>query len=142
MWNSLTFQADVDNDSITETVRYYMDGDQLKRFVWEWNPTSGWQPEIEGRVVGNNIDYIMFTYFGGNNIQIPMSLPDPYTSLNLTRNERAAVRAVRVDIVTRSERENFQKVHSGTYPGPDALTYNDGFVRQHLTSNIKCRNLQ
>ena len=142
LWNSLTFQADVDNDSVTETVRYYMDGDQLKRYVWQWNPTSGWQPEIEGRVVGNNIDFLMFTYFGGNNVQIPISPPDPYSSVNLTRSERAAVRAVRIDIVTRSERENFRKVHVGTYPGPDELTFNDGFVRQHITSNVKCRNLQ
>jgi type II secretory pathway component PulJ len=142
LWNSITFQADIDQDSVTETIRYYIEGDQLKRYVWEWDPNTGWQPEIEGRVVGNNIDYFIISYFGGNNIPIPMSPPVPYTSLNLSRHERAAVRSVQVDIITRSERENHQKVHGGTYPGPDGLVYNDGFVRQHLTSIIKCRNLQ
>lgn len=139
-WNSLTFEGDVDNDSVTETIRYYLEGNRLKRYVWEWDRDSiDWNPEIEGRVVGQNVDFLMFTYFDLNNMQIPNPPPSPYQSLNLTRQERASIRTVKVDLVTRSDKEDLQKIHTGLYP--DSSTYNDGFTRQHLASIIRCRNL-
>jgi prepilin-type N-terminal cleavage/methylation domain-containing protein len=140
-WNALAFQADVDNDSLTETVRYLMDGDHLRRFVWRWSRDStDWIPDIEGRVVGNNVDFVMFSYFDADNVQIPDPLPSPYQSLNLNRHERAGIRTVRIDLITRSPMEDLQKVHTGYYP--DSSTYDDGFLRHHITSNIMCRNLK
>ncbi|KPL05909.1 hypothetical protein AMJ86_10420 [bacterium SM23_57] len=139
-WNSLTFEGDVDNDSITETVRYYLEGNRLRRYVWEWDRDStDWNPEIEGRVVGRNVDFMMFTYFDLNNTQIPNPPPSPYQTLNLTRQERASIRTVKVDLVTRSDKEDLQKIHTGSYP--DSSTYHDGFTRQHLASIIRGRNL-
>lgn len=140
-WNTFTFEADVDNDSITETVRYYLDGDVLKRYVWQWSRDSlKWRPEIAGRPVGNNVDFVMFRYYDANNIQIPNPAPVPYSTLNLTPQQRAGIRTIKIDYITRSSKENSQKVHTGTYP--DGSTYCDGYPRQFLTSIIKCRNLR
>ena len=139
-WNTFTFQADVDNDSITETIRYYLEGNQLKRYVWEWSRDSTlWTPSIQGRIVGNNVDFVMFRYYDANNTQIPNPPPTPYSDLNLTRNQRSSIRTIKIDLVTKSTKENPQKVHSGYYP--DSTMYNDGYQRQHLASLIKCRNL-
>ena len=139
-WNSVTFEGDIDNDDITETVRYYIEGSILRRYVWEWSRTQRrWIPEIEGRIVGNNVDFIMFTYYDGTNRPIPNPLPSPYQGLNLTRQQRAAIKTVGVDLITRSDREDFQRIHTGIYP--DNTTYRDGFVRQHLADLVKCRNL-
>jgi len=140
-WNCFTFQGDVDNDNSTETVRYCLEGTQLKRYVWGWSrPTRNWVPEIQGRVVANNVDFVMFTYFDGGDLSIPNPIPDPYQGLTLTRAQRTAIRLIGVDLVIRSEREDLQKIHTGLYP--DNTTYDDGFLRQHLASIIQCRNLQ
>jgi type II secretory pathway component PulJ len=139
-WNAVTFQGDVDNDSLTETVRYYLEGDILKRYVWQWDRTyKQWVPEIEGRVVGTHVDFLMFTYFDGANFPIPNPAPSPYQGTMLTRQQRASIKTVGIDLITRSDRQDFQKVHDGIYP--DSTTYRDGFVRQHLNDLIKCRNL-
>jgi prepilin-type N-terminal cleavage/methylation domain-containing protein len=138
--NSVTFEGDIDNDNLTETVRYYLEGNRLKRYVWEWSRTyRRWIPEIEGRVVGNNVDFLMFTYFDGANNPIPNPVPSPYQGLTLNRQQRAGIKSVGVDLITRSDRQDFQRVHTGVYP--DNTTFRDGFVRQHLADLVKCRNL-
>jgi prepilin-type N-terminal cleavage/methylation domain-containing protein len=140
-WNTFTFEADVDNDSMTETVRYYMDGTDLKRYVWVWSRDSlKWRPKIPGRPVGTNVDFVMIQYYDANNIQIPNPTPIPYSSITLTPQERAGIRTIKIDYITKSSKENTQKIHTGNYP--DGTTYCDGYTRQHLTSIIKCRNLQ
>jgi len=140
-WNCFTFQGDVDNDNATETVRYCLEGSQLKRYIWGWSRAArNWAPEVLGRVVANNVDFVMFTYFDGSDSPIPNPPPNPYQGLTLTRSQRTAIRLIGADLVIRSEREDLQKVHTGLYP--DSTTYDDGFLRQHLASVIQCRNLQ
>jgi prepilin-type N-terminal cleavage/methylation domain-containing protein len=139
-WNTFVFEGDVDNDSITETIKYYLDGNQLRRYVWQWHGDSTrWEPEIAGRSVGNNVDFVMFSYYDANNTQIPNPPPSPYNTLVLTRQQRAKIRTVKIDLVTKAAKENQQRIHTGTYP--DGSSYHDGYSRQHLESTIKCRNL-
>ena len=40
---AITLQADIDNDAITETVRYALNGTDLTMEVWEWNGAMGGQ---------------------------------------------------------------------------------------------------
>ena len=37
---TVTFQADIDNDAVTETVQYTLTGTDLTMEVWQWNPAN------------------------------------------------------------------------------------------------------
>jgi type IV pilus assembly protein PilW len=61
--NSLTFQGDIDNDAVTETVQYALNGTDLTMEVWQWNPvTSTWNPSSGPQIIAEDIENLTFTY--------------------------------------------------------------------------------
>ena len=60
---TVTFQADIDNDAVTETVRYTLSGTNLTMEVWQWNPlTSTWNPSSGPQIIAQDIENLVFTY--------------------------------------------------------------------------------
>jgi type IV pilus assembly protein PilW len=61
--NSFTFQGDIDNDAVTETVQYALNGTDLTMEVWQWNPvTSTWNPSSGPQIIAEDIENLAFTY--------------------------------------------------------------------------------
>ena len=61
--SAITFQADIDDDAITETVRYVLNGTNLTREVWEWNAVgTSWNASGGALIVAENIESMVFTY--------------------------------------------------------------------------------
>ena len=63
--SAITFQADIDGDDITETVRYTLDAgnNTLTREVWQWNTgTTSWDASTGPEIVAEDIENIVFTY--------------------------------------------------------------------------------
>lgn len=61
--NSFTFQGDIDNDAVTETVQYALNGTNLTMEVWQWNPvTSTWNPSSGPQIIAEDIENLAFTY--------------------------------------------------------------------------------
>ena len=61
--SSITFQADIDNDAVTETVQYALNGTDLTMEVWQWNPaTSSWNPSNGPQIIAQDIENLAFTY--------------------------------------------------------------------------------
>ncbi len=63
--SSITFQADIDGDNITEAVRYILDAgnEVLTREVWQWNAgTTSWDASTGPEIVAEDIENIVFTY--------------------------------------------------------------------------------
>jgi type IV pilus assembly protein PilW len=60
---TVTFQADVDNDAVTETVTYTLTGTDLTMEVWQWNPvTTTWNPSSGPQIIARDIESLVFTY--------------------------------------------------------------------------------
>ena len=60
---TVTFQADIDNDAVTETVTYSLSGTNLTMEVWQWNPlTSTWNPSSGPQIIAEEIESLVFTY--------------------------------------------------------------------------------
>lgn len=60
---TVTLQADIDNDAVTETVRYTLAGTDLTMEVWQWNPaTSTWNPSGGPQIIAQDIENLNFTY--------------------------------------------------------------------------------
>jgi len=88
---TLTFQADIDGDGNTETVRYAWSGtagDPLTREEWEWN--SG------DETLAENVENLSFSYFRFDE-DTPMSAPLS------TATDRADVRRIGIGLTVRSE---------------------------------------
>ncbi len=61
--NAVTIQADIDNDAITETVRFALNGTDLTMEVWEWNATTGgWGASTGAQIIAENIENLAFSY--------------------------------------------------------------------------------
>jgi type IV pilus assembly protein PilW len=61
--STVTFQADIDNDAVTETVRYTLSGTDLTMEVWQWNPgISDWNPSSGPQIIAEDIENLSFTY--------------------------------------------------------------------------------
>jgi len=60
---TIAFQADIDNDAITETVQYTLNGTDLTMEVWQWNAaTSSWNPSSGPQIIAEDIENLTFTY--------------------------------------------------------------------------------
>jgi type IV pilus assembly protein PilW len=60
---SITFQADIDNDAVTETVQYTLNGTDLTMEVWQWNAgSSSWNPSSGPQIIAEDIENLVFTY--------------------------------------------------------------------------------
>ncbi len=63
---SFTFQADVDNDAVTEKVKYARNvSNQITREVWEWNG-MGWNPSGGAQSVAEYTSALDFSYLDAN----------------------------------------------------------------------------
>lgn len=63
--STITFQADIDGDNITEAVRYTLNvgNNTLTREVWQWNDGgTNWDASTGPEIVAEDIENIMFTY--------------------------------------------------------------------------------
>lgn len=89
------------------------------------------------QTVVDDIDYLEFKYYDENGNQI--SSASPYKNINLSLDERKSIRKIKVLIVARTSREDPYYSSSGTYNCGD--TYNDGYHRMTLESEIKLRNV-
>lgn len=121
----IAFEADVDNDGETETVRYTwsgVPGDPLRREVWEWNETNGtWGGSGGAQPLAENIQELIFTYYVEGE-------PDPRpTPLNST--DRANLRRITVQLTGRTRQPD------PNYPA------NSGYRTRTLSSDVSPRNL-
>lgn len=118
----IAFTSDVDNDSITETVRYYLPANThtLKEQIWKWSRDSlRWQAPIT-RTIGTNTDFVLFKYYDRDGNPIPNPPSYPHGGYTLTVGERIRITAIEVTLVTRSDaqengRSEFVYMPDGTY---------------------------
>jgi type IV pilus assembly protein PilW len=110
-----------------DTVAYSMNGNTLERSI---NNGSS-QP------VAENIDYLELRYYDKDDVIL--ANPSPYTGVNLNASQRSRIRRIKVQIVARTAQEDPNWTESGSYANGN--TYNDGYRRILLESDIKLRNL-
>jgi type IV pilus assembly protein PilW len=146
---SITFQADIDNDAKTETVRYTLNGTDLTREVWEWNPATGWSSSTGPQIIAQDIENLAISYvvlsddYGINNDldddgnegadeEGELKTWDFGTDGALGNAQRRHIRQVSITMNARSA------VKDPVYTDPDA---GDHYRRRALTSNINLRNI-
>ena len=147
---SIAFQADIDNDARTETVRYALNGTDLTLEVWEWNPaTSSWGSSTGAQTIAENIENLAFTYvvladdYGVNNDldddgnegadeEGELKTWNFGTDGALGNAQRRHIRQVSITMNARAE--NKDPVYTDPVAG-------DHYRRRALTSNINLRNI-
>ncbi|MBK5099397.1 MAG: prepilin-type N-terminal cleavage/methylation domain-containing protein [Desulfobacteraceae bacterium] len=121
----IAFEADVDNDGETETVRYTwsgVPGDPLRREVWEWNETNGtWGGSGGAQPLAENIQGLVLTYYDGNGTEL--------SSTPLNSTDRANLRRITIQLTGRTRQ-----------PDPD-YPANSGYRTRTLGSDVSPRNL-
>ena len=147
---SITFQADIDNDAKTETVRYALNGTDLTMEVWEWNAAaSSWSGSTGPQVIAQDIENLAFTYvvlsddYGVNNDldddgndgadeEGELKTWNVATDGALGNALRRHIRQVSITMNARAE------VKDPVYTDP---VVGDHYRRRALTSNINLRNI-
>ena len=121
----IAFEADVDNDGETETVRYTwsgVPGDPLRREVWEWNETNGaWGGSGGAQPLAENIQSLVFSYYDENGTEL--------SSIPLNSTDRANLRRITIQLTGRTRQ-----------PDPD-YPADSGYRTRTLTSDVSPRNL-
>jgi prepilin-type N-terminal cleavage/methylation domain-containing protein len=156
--NTITFQADIDNDTMTETVRYALDGTDLTREVWEWS-AGAWSDEdglADPQIVAEDIESISFTYFllgdeygmnngvvgigfdddGNDGVDEPGELVTWDFGVNGaldTRTERGYIRQINLTMTARAQSPDAGYTHPQV---------GDHYRRRILTSDICLRNMK
>ncbi len=148
--SAITLQADIDNDAITETVRYALSGTDLTMEVWEWNAaTSSWGASSGLLIIAEDIENLAFTYTlladnygydndadddGNDGVDEEGELKtwDFAVDGALNNAERKHIRQVSVMMNSMAD------VRDPDYIHPDE---GDGFRRRTLTSDVDLRNL-
>jgi len=118
----ITFEADVDNDGTTETVRYTwsgIPGDPLRREVWEWN--GAWGGSAGAQPLAENIQGLVFTYYDQNGTEL--------SSTPLNSTDRANLRRITIRLTGRTRQPDPH------YPA------NGGYRTRTLSSDVSPRNL-
>jgi len=160
--DEITFQADIDNDTKTEMVRYYRDDVDgiscLMREVWEWSG-GAWSDEdglADPQIVAEDIESITFTYFllgdeyGINNGAVGVGFDDDgndgidepgelvawdfgvHGALDTT-TERGYIRQINLTMTARAQSPD------AAYTHPQE---SDHYRRRTLTSDICLRNMK
>lgn len=144
---SITLQADIDNDAITETVRYALNGTDLTMEVWEWN--GGWGDSSGTLIIAEDIENLTFTYAllsdddhydndvdddGNDGIdeQGELKVWDCNVDGALDNEKRAHIRQVSIVLNSMANDKDPK------YTDPDQ---GDHYRRRTLTSDIDLRNL-
>jgi type II secretory pathway pseudopilin PulG len=121
----IAFVADVDNDGMTETVRYIwsgVPGDPLRREVWEWNETNGtWGGSGGAQPLAENIQGLLLTYYDENDTEL--------SSTPLNSTDRANLRKITIQLTGRARQPD------PNYPA------NSGYRTRTLSSDVSPRNL-
>lgn len=159
--NTIIFQADIDDDEKTETVRYVLSYDagqnstMLTREVWEWN--GSWGASTGPQIIADNIDTLTFTYTlladdqgvtgtswgvgfddddGGNG---PVDEQGELLTWNFAINGalnnnklRSYIRQIHVAMTAKSPAQDSNYFHP---------TQGDHYRRRTLSSNISLRNM-
>jgi len=137
----IVFTGDVDDDSVTETVRYVLDPNtgRLMQYVWNWSRDSiRWSPPVS-KAVANHVDYILFNYYDRDGNPIPNPVQYPMGGYSLSAGERLRVTSVEILIVTRSER--MENGYSQYVYAPDGHYWYDGYHRLVQRFMVRGRNL-
>lgn len=129
---AITFEADLNADDKTETIRYALSGTNMTRESWEWDPpstgTGTWLPQTSGAVVlAENITGFTLTYtFADGDTGIPSNTDADDT------NDREHVRGVTIVITGRTRSPDL------SYTNPDDGT---NYRTRTLRTFIKMRNM-
>jgi prepilin-type N-terminal cleavage/methylation domain-containing protein len=137
----IVFTGDVDNDSVTETVRYVRDPetDRLIQFIWKWSRDSMKWSAAVGRAVADHVDYVLFNYYDRDGNPIPNPVQYPLGGYSLTAGERQRITMVQILIVTRSDR--MENGHPQYLQVPDGHHWYDGYRRIVQRFTVRGRNL-
>lgn len=111
---AITFEADVDGDDQTETVRYTISNGNLTRATWQWDGTSAWTVESAATALAENIETLAFTY------------SDSGGTVTATA---ANIRIIQIQLVAKT------RIRDPNLKG------GDGYRRRMLTANVRPRNL-
>lgn len=148
--SAITLQADIDNDAITETVRYALSGTDLTMEVWEWNAaTSSWGASSGLQIIAEDIENLAFTYTllsddygfdndvdddGNDGVDEEGELKNWDFGVDgaLNNAERRHIRQVSIMLNSRADAKDPK------YTNPDL---GDHYRRRTLTSDIDLRNL-
>jgi len=125
--SALTFVADLNADGNSETVRYVLNGTNLTRQSWEWNPGSNsWVLQVPGAVnVAENVTGLNFNYTFADGSK---GIPDDTDGLD--NNDREDVRAVTISMTAQTE-----VMVKGAVKGAS------GFRSQTLQTDVQMRNM-
>ena len=135
----LVFMGDVDNDDRTETVRLFLNGDSLIQQVWEWSRTNvAWNGPLQ-RVLGTNIDHLIFDYFDRDQLRIPDTTGFPAGGHILSAGQRRRITGVEVTLVLRSAMPENRLPETTTLA--DGTVFTDTFRRTVLQFMVRGRNL-
>lgn len=137
---SLVYSCDIDNDSLTETIGLWSNADGIQQDVWEWERDSVEWGMRNARVLGENIDAVMFRYFDMDGEEIPQSGPIPSGGYVLTSGQRLQVTAVEITLVARSNNEE-QVSYRDFVMLPDGRYWYDNFHREVYRFMVRGRNL-
>ncbi len=136
----LVFSCDIDNDSLTETIGLWANAEGIQQDVWEWERDSVEWGIRNARVMGNNIDGLLFRYFDMDGNEIPQSGPIPAGGYTLTTGQRLRVTAIELTIVVRSNNEE-QVSHRNYVMLPDGRYWYDNYHREVYRFMVRGRNL-
>lgn len=133
----LVMTSDYDADSLTETIRFFLEGGILKQEIWEWSRDSvEWRAPMT-KTVATNVDHLMFMYFDAEGNPIPEMFESG--GVTLTPGQRIRVTAVEVTLVTRSANE--EQGYPAMVYTPDGSYWYDNYRRMVFRFMIRGRNL-
>lgn len=142
----VVFTSDLDNDSISETVAYYVEGFSgipgtvLRQDRWEWDRDSVEWGVIEQRAIVPNVDYMLLRYYDRDGVEIPEDGAMPHGGYVLNLGDRMRVTSIEVTLVLRSSSE--ENARGSDYVVlPDGQYFHDGFHREVYRFTVRGRNL-
>jgi hypothetical protein len=142
----IVFTADLDNDSISETVAYYVEGFSgipgtvLIQDRWEWDRDSVEWGLIQHRAAVPHVDYMLLRYYDREGSEIPQEGAIPSGGYVLTVGERMRVTTVEVTLVMRSASIENRAGHDYVYL-PDGQLFHDDYHREVYRFTVRGRNL-
>jgi prepilin-type N-terminal cleavage/methylation domain-containing protein len=133
--SSICFEADLDDDNETETVRYFIDANgRLQRQRWEWDsPTRTWVAEAGGpQLISESIANMALSYtFEDGETGVPGFQGDG-------TDNREDIRMVHLTLVSRTSKEDSDYRDGLNISG----STDDGTSRTRtITADIRVRNM-
>ena len=129
---SICFEADVDDDNATETIRYFIDANgQLVRQCWQWNGAT-WQPDGNPQLFPEHFAGIFLEYtFEDGERGVPGFQGDG-------TDDREDIRMVHLTLVARTLKEDPEYRDGLNISG----SASDGTCRTRtISANIRVRNM-